>query len=107
LEISWRGGRGRRLGERRRLAREKIGSEPKTALDVNPGPAGSAEPENPALLRPGERQAGMGEQLSGGEVARMAAFEDCTSDVGREIGQPQNPGEVGARQFLTLRKLPL
>jgi hypothetical protein len=37
----------------------------------------------------------------------MAAFEDCTSDVGREIGQPQNPGEVGARQFLTLRKLPL
>jgi hypothetical protein len=67
---------------------KKIGSEPKTALDVNPGPAGSCEPERAALLHPSERQARMGEQLSGGEVLRMAAFEDRPSDVGREIGQP-------------------
>jgi hypothetical protein len=105
LEISWRGGRGRRLGERRRLAREKIGSEPKTALDVNPGPAGSAEPENPALLRPGERQAGMGEQLLRGEVSRMAAFENCPRDIGSEIGEAQHPGEIRAGQPLALRDI--
>jgi hypothetical protein len=64
----------RRLGERTPLARAIVGSKPKTALDVNRGPAKSAEPKNLALLRSGEWQAGMGEQLSGGEILRMAAF---------------------------------
>ncbi len=48
-------------------------------------PAGSGEAEPPALLRPGERQAGMGEQLLRGEVVRMAAFEDRPGDVRGEI----------------------
>ena len=73
-----------RLGGGRHLAR----SEPKTALDVNPGPEGSGEPERAALLHPSQGQARMVEQLSGGEVLRMAAFEDRPSDIGREIGQP-------------------
>src|SRR5205823_3406511 len=51
------------------------------------------------------RQAGMGEQLSGGEVLRMAAFEDRPSDIRRKIGQPQDPREIGARHPLMLRKL--
>src|SRR5260370_4458135 len=36
----------------------------------------SSEAENAALLRPSERQAGMGEQLLRGEDARMAAFAE-------------------------------
>ena len=47
----------------------------------------------------------MVEQLSGGEVLRMAAFEDRPSDVGREIDQPQDPREIGARQPLPSRKI--
>src|SRR5439155_8909592 len=72
---------------------------------VNPNPAGLGEPECAALLRPGERQAGMGQQLSGGEVARMAAFEDRPRDIGRQEYQPQDPREIGARHPLILRKL--
>jgi hypothetical protein len=72
---------------------------------VNPDPAGSGEPERAALFWPGERQAGMGEQLSGGEVLRVAAFKDRPRDVRREICQPQDPGEIGIRQPLTLRKV--
>ena len=68
-------------------------------------PARSGETERAALLRPGERQAGMREQLLRGEVARMAAFEDRPGYVGGEIAQPQHSGEVGARQLLTLRNI--
>jgi len=69
-----------RLGARRVVvipmagATLPTGSKPKAALDLNPGPAKSAEPENLAQLRSGEWRAGMGEQLSGGEVLRMAAL---------------------------------
>src|SRR5258708_7147306 len=68
-------------------------------------PPRSGETERAALLRPGQRQAGMGEQLLGGEIARMAAFEDRSDNVRGEIAQPQHPGEVGARQLLTLRNI--
>jgi hypothetical protein len=60
--------------------------------------ATSGEAENKALLRPGERQAGTSEQLLRGEVLRVAAFEDRACNVWGEIGQAQNPGEVGACQ---------
>ena|SRR5580704_18820661 len=65
----------------------------------------SGEPERAALLRPSQRQAGMGEELLSGEVARMAAFEDRPRDVGREKGQPQDPREIGSRQPFTLRDI--
>ena len=48
-------------------------------------PNRSGEAERPALLRPGEWQAGMGEQLLGSEIARMAAFEDRPGNVRGEI----------------------
>jgi hypothetical protein len=70
------------------LVKKSATKPERTALDVNSGPAGSAEPERAALLHPSQGQARMVEQLSGGEVLRMAAFEDRPSDVGREIGQP-------------------
>src|SRR3954465_12420589 len=68
-------------------------------------PASSGEAERLALLKPGERQAGLGEQLLRGEVARMAAFEDRPDDVRGEKAQPQNPGEIGTHHPLTLRDI--
>src|ERR1700730_10718842 len=65
----------------------------------------SREAEDAALLGPGERQAGMREQLLRGEIARVTAFENRSSDVGSQIGQPQHSGEIGARQALGLRNL--
>ena len=68
-------------------------------------PAGSGEAEDAALLRPGQRQAGMGEQLLRGKVARVAAFEDRPGNVRGEVAKPQHAGEVGARHPLALRDI--
>lgn len=70
-----------------------------------PSGARSGETERAALLWPGERQAGMREQLLGGELTRMAAFEDRPGGVGGKIAQPQHAGEVGACQLLALCKV--
>ena len=40
-----------------------------------------------------------------GKVARMAALDDRPSDVGSEIGQPQQTGKVGACQAGRLRNI--
>ena len=52
---------------------------------VQSGAAEAGEAEGAALLRPKERQAGMGEQLLRGEITRMAALEDRPGDVGGEV----------------------
>ena len=53
-----------------------------------------------ALLRPGERQARVVEQLFGGEIAGWRPFEDRPRDVGGEIAEPHDTGEVGSGQLL-------
>ena len=80
-------------GQTRRVSLLAIAAVPFNSAGTRSRPA-SAEAENAALLWPGERQAGMGEQLLRGEVARMPAFEDRPRDIGSEIGQPEHPGEI-------------
>ena len=47
---------------------------------------------------PLDRHAGVGHQLVGIEVGRLAAMEDRLGDIGCEEAEPQHPGEVGAAQ---------
>src|SRR5438552_11985377 len=56
----------------------------------------SGEAEHAALLRPAQRQPGMGEQLFSGQVARLAAVEDRPGDVWCQVAQAHQPGVVGA-----------
>jgi hypothetical protein len=58
-----------------------------------------------ALLRPTQRQPRMVEQLLGREIARLMAIENGPGDVGGEVGQPHEAGEVGAAQLLALRHI--
>ncbi len=62
------------------------------------GGCGSDEAEPGALFVPVDRRAGVGHQLVGIEVRRLAAMEDRPGDVGCEEAEPQHAGEVGAAQ---------
>lgn len=90
-----RGPAATRIAPRNQIALRLLG---RRALAVLRGGCASDEAEPGSLFVPVGRRAGVGHQLVGIEIRRLAAMEDRLGDVGREEAEPQHPGEVGAAQ---------
>src|ERR1700732_3539006 len=65
----------------------------------------SREAERLALLGPGERQGGLGNELLCGEAAWLAALQDSAGNVRSEEGQAQQQRHIRRAQLLPHRKV--
>ena len=56
------------------------------------------EPERLTLSRPVDRKPSIGHQLVRGEFDGLPALKDGGDDIGRQEGQPEQPGQIGCGQ---------
>ena len=64
-------------------------------LDVASARSRSSKAERGPLLVPGERQAGVREQLLCRQIARLPPIEDRLGNIRREIAEADEPREIG------------
>src|ERR1700687_1306949 len=67
--------------------------------------ARSGEAERLALLRPAERQSGVGDQLLRREAAWLPALEDGARDIGSEKRQAQQQCHIGWAELFPHRQI--
>ena len=66
--------------------------------------AGSSKAEHDPLIVPGKRQTGVREELLCRQIARLPPLEDRLGDIRREIGEADEPCEIGPADPFPLRE---
>src|SRR6516225_450416 len=66
--------------------------------------SGSGKTERGALLGPGQRQTRVHKELVCGQITRLAPVEDGLGDVGGEIAEADDAGEIGPADTFALGK---